>query len=245
MKFFLIFLFSLNLFSSDIALKCTYKASEIPDSVKEYSNYNYSLTIDNNGEIKVEIKYKPFKLKAKYPYKFNNKKLIRLIKQNSKNSKDLLLLAENIVKKSKGYYQCVDNVLKFISLNFKYSKKIAPPFKGDCNIAAETTVKMLALCKIPARIRYVIKLDEKTAVIISGKSLHAVVEIYYPDYGWVFSDPVKYHHFIPASYLFVDKSEHLLGIKFSKKNCLTGKGFTDILEGKIIINKLPNLLRFY
>lgn len=244
MRILFFLLFTLNVFSQNIPIKCFYTLSENTLSIKNYSNANYRETVSGK-KIKVEIKYNPLKIKARYPFSFKDKKLIDLIKKNKKNCEELLLFAENISEKSKGYYDCVDNVLKFMSIHFKYAKRITPPFKGDCNTAAETTVKLLALCGIPARIRYVVKFEQKESVIISGRSLHAIVEIYYPGFGWVFSDPVKYHHFAPSSYLLVDKQSQLLGIKVEKKNCLTKKAFTDILNGKIIVYKLPNLLRFY
>ncbi len=243
--FYFSFFFCINIFSAPISIKCFYKISEPTQSIKNYSNKNYSIKILNQNQIMVKIKYIPLKIKAKYPFHFKNKFLLTLIKENKKNSENLVPFSGKISKMSKGYYQCVDKVLKFVSKNFVYSSKLKPPFYGDCNVAAETTVKMLALCGIPARIKYVVKFEKKGEVIISGKSLHAVVEVFYPGYGWAFSDPVKYHHFIPASYLLIEKSNNLLGISLKKENCLTKKGFTDILEGKIIINKLPNMFRFF
>ena len=240
--FFLLFTF--NVFPQTIPVKCFYTLSENTSAITNYSNANYRETVSGK-KIKIEIKYKPLKIKARYPFSFKDKKLIDLIEKNKRNSEELLIFSENISEKSKGYYDCVDNVLKFMSKNFKYTERINPPFKGDCNTAAETTVKLLALCGIPARIRYVVKFEEKKSIIISGKSLHAIVEIYYPGFGWAFSDPVKYHHFVPASCLLVDKPSQLLGIIVVKKNCLTKKAFIDILKGKAIIYKLPNLLRFY
>ncbi len=244
MRILFFLLFTLNTFSQTIPVKCFYTLSENTLAITNYSNANYRETVSGK-KVKVEIKYNPLKIKTRYPFSFKDKKLIDLIKKNKKNSEKLLLFAENISEKSKGYYDCVDNVLKFMSKNFKYTERINPPFRGDCNTAAETTVKLLALCGIPARIRYVVKFEQKESVIISGRSLHAIVEIYYPGFGWVFSDPVKYHHFVPASYLLVHNPSQLLGITLSKKNCLTKEAFIDILKRKIIVYKLPNLLRFY
>ena len=244
MKFLFVLLLSINAFSNQIPVQCLYRVSEITDSLKCYSNANYRIIVDDNGTIDVEINYKPVKIKARYPFRFNNVQLLNLISENKKESGKLLFFAEQISEISSGYYDCVNEALNFISQHFVYSEKIKPPFQGDCNTAAETTVKILALCGIPARIRYAVRFENNRSAIISGKSLHAIVEIYYPGYGWAFSDPVKYHHFIPASYLLVNKTDKLLGLKFYKKNCLTEKAFIDILKGKTIIYKLPNLLRF-
>ncbi|BBB32201.1 hypothetical protein TTHT_0620 [Thermotomaculum hydrothermale] len=245
MRFLILFLFTINVFSNQIAIKTIYLCSETPACLKNYSNANYTLKIKNKNKIEVKVNYAPLKIPSPYPFEIKERRLITLIEKNKSNSEELILFAHEIKQKSKGYYQCVDNVLNFVSKNFKYSNTINPPLKGDCNTAALTTVKLLALCNIPARIRYVIKFENTKKTTISGKSLHAIVEIYYPRYGWAFSDPVKYHHFVPSTYLLICNSQTLLGTTFKIKNNLTKKGFTDILKKKTIVYKLPNLFRFY
>lgn len=244
MRVFILLIISLNVFAAKIPTLCEIKVSE-KSCLSNYSNWNYSIKITNKNTIEVKVKLKPLHLRTGYPFKFKDKALKELIEKNTRNSYKLLPVAEKIREKSRGYYECIDNVLNFISVHFEYSTSETSPFRGDCNTAAETTIKILALCGIPARIRYVIKLENKSEVIVSGRKLHAVVEIYYPQHGWVFSDPVKYHHFIPSNYVLVNCFNLLLGVKFEKKKCLKKKPFTDILKGKTIIYKVPNLFRFF
>ncbi len=244
MRVLIFLIISLNVFAAKIPTFCEIKVSE-KSCLSNYSNWNYSIKLTKNNNIEVKVNLKPLHLKTGYPFTFKNKALKKLINENTKNSYELLPIAERIKAKSKGYYECIDNVLNFISVHFEYSTHKTSPFKGDCNTAAETTIKILALCGIPARIRYVIKLEDKSEVIVSGRRLHAIVEIYYPNHGWIFSDPLKYHHFIPSNYVLVNCFNPLLGVRFEKKKCLKKKPFTDILKGKIIVYKVPNLFRFF
>lgn len=244
MRVLIFLIISINLYAVKIPTYCEIQVSE-KNCISNYSNWNYSIKLTKKNTIEVKVNLKPLHLKTRYPFTLKDKALKKLIEENIKNSDELLPIAERIEAKSRGYYECVDNVLNFVSLHFEYYPSEISPFRGDCNTAAKTTIKILALCGIPARIRYVIKLEDKSEVIVSGRRLHAIVEIYYPQHGWIFSDPVKYHHFIPSSYVLVNCFNPLLGVRFEKKKCLNKKPITDILKGKTIVYKVPNLFRFF
>ncbi len=223
--------------------KCFYTVSEKTDSIATYSSYNYSL-VKNESSITVISDFKPLRIKTPYPFQFKKGELTKIIERNKKQANPALtLLAERIGFKSRDYYSCVDNVLKFISENFKYTDKEKNPFEGDCNTAAKTTVDLLSFLNIPAKKTYVIVCD-KEQKILSGKALHAIVEIYYPGAGWIPSDPVKYHHFIPSTYIIVkNPSSLVIGLTVKKKKCLEKKVFADILKGRLTVYKLPNLFK--
>jgi len=241
---FLIFVFLLShaVFSKQIPVKCTYLISEKTNSIKDYDNANYSIKTEGKS-VYVNVNTTPFRIKVPYPYEIKDEKLLKLIEKNKKNAEIFIPIIEKLTKNKKDYFSVVNSVLNFVAYKFKYSSTEKSPFIGDCNTAAKTTVKMLSLCNIPARIRYVIKAEREK--MVSGKSLHAVVEIYYPQKGWAMSDPLKYHHFVPANYILIEDFNNLLGVRIKKKNCLKKNAFTDILKGKTIIYKLPNLFRYY
>ena len=243
MKWLLILLITLSPANLYQPYKCSYILSENTALISDYSTYNYF--VEKKGKtITVESNFSPLKIKAAYPYKFKDKELINLIKKNRESANPVLtVFAEQISKESKDYYSCVDKTLKFMSEKFKYTNREKGLFEGDCNTAAKTTIDLLALSGIPAKITYAI-VCEKQKKVLSGKSLHAIIEIYYPGAGWIPSDPVKYHHFIPSTYIIVKKpSSSMLGLTVEKKKCLEKKVFADILKGRLTVYKLPNLFK--
>jgi hypothetical protein len=78
---------------------------------------------------------------------------------------------------------------------------------GYCTGIARLTVGLLRAVGIPAREvpGYVVAAD--VAGPGGAKGYHRWVEVHYDDVGWVFSDPLATHHWVPATYVRLDREE--------------------------------------
>ncbi len=76
---------------------------------------------------------------------------------------------------------------------------------GYCTGVARLTVSLLRAVGIPAR--------EVAGYVLasggggSGSGYHRWIEAYLPDRGWAFSDPLRSHHYVPATYLRLASEE--------------------------------------
>ncbi len=242
MRILFLFFLGINLFANNISIFSTFTLSEKSNCFRNYKNANYSISV-NNRSISVIVTNSPLKVRARYPFNFKQKELKKIIKNNLEKSEKFKVFFPQISGNSRDYYTVVDNILNFVAINFHYSTTNKNPFNGDCNVAANTTVKLLTLAGIPARIKYVVIVKKEK--ILTGTSLHAIVEIYYPGTGWLLSDPLKYHHFIPSNYVLVNKNCNLLGIRITQIKSLKKEAFIDILKGKTVIYKVKNLFRYF
>jgi hypothetical protein len=78
-----------------------------------------------------------------------------------------------------------------------------------CTGAARLTVALLAAVGIEAR-------EVAGWVVEPGpgkreRGYHRWVEVYFPDVGWVFSDPLASHHWVPATYVRLASDELEIG----------------------------------
>lgn len=70
---------------------------------------------------------------------------------------------------------------------------------GDARGIARLAVAMLAAAGVEARLVEGRVLG--TPEIGAPHGRHTWIEVRYPDVGWVFSDPLHHHHYVPATYL--------------------------------------------
>jgi hypothetical protein len=116
-------------------------------------------------------------------------------------------LARAIAAGATTRYQAVSQVLGWVSRNVEYSLDRTQPQEADavlarrsgyCTGIARLTVALLAELAIEAR--------EVPGYVLPGRSggaagFHRWIEVSYPDRGWVFSDPLSFHHYVPARYV--------------------------------------------
>ncbi len=117
-------------------------------------------------------------------------------------------LARAIVAGADRRYNAVSRVLGWVSRNLRYeldrslpqdASSVLERRSGYCTGIARSTVALLRALDIPAREVPGWVVREEGGTGISG--YHRWLEVYYPDRGWVMSDPLVSHHFVPATYL--------------------------------------------
>jgi hypothetical protein len=117
-------------------------------------------------------------------------------------------LARGIVAGADRRFDAVSRVLGWVSRNLRYeldrtlpqdAESVLERRSGYCTGVARLTVALLRSLDIPAREVAGWVVREQGGTGISG--YHRWLEVYYPDRGWVMSDPLSSHHFVPATYL--------------------------------------------
>jgi hypothetical protein len=117
-------------------------------------------------------------------------------------------LARAVVAGADRRYDAVSRVLGWVSRNLRYELDRSLPQdaasvlerrSGYCTGIARLTVALLRSLDITAREVPGWVVGETGGTGISG--YHRWVEVYYADRGWVMSDPLVSHHFVPATYL--------------------------------------------
>lgn len=103
-------------------------------------------------------------------------------------------------------YEAISGVLGWISRSIAYDLDRDAPQGAEsvlarrstyCTGVARLTVALLRSAGIAARevAGYVVDAEGKT------RGFHRWIEAYLPDRGWVFSDPLRSHHYVPATYV--------------------------------------------
>ena len=180
-------------------------SSNPPIPSLSYRNAGYQLVSNKAGTITVTIDSSPLRIAARYPTPILDSEAIDVLKRgkriplpNSIRGKGRELAAN-----ARGYVQAADRVLCWLHSHFSYRKTEAGPLRGDCNTAARTAVALLAEAGIPAREIDGMVIETGTRVL-SGAALHRWIEVYYPGFGWLFSDPLSSLHYVPPSYIVLD-----------------------------------------
>jgi hypothetical protein len=113
-------------------------------------------------------------------------------------------LARAVAAGASTRYEATSRVLGWVSRNVRYDldrraaqdpAAVLARRSSYCTGVARLTVALLAALDIPAR-------EVPGWVGEPGRAgYHRWIEVHYPDRGWVFSDPLRSHHYVPASYL--------------------------------------------
>lgn len=226
------------------------KNSEV--KFKDYSNFSYSINVKGNY-LFIKSNISIIKSSLKYPAKIKDKVAIEILNKNKRKVVEIDLKSQKIIKKavkilknkSIGYFQTVDAVLNWVYLNFKYNDNKVSLLEGNCVEAANLTVNLLTLLNIPARsVNGIIMNKDKK--ILSGSALHSFVEIYYPDLGWMFSDPLEFFHYVPANYIYLGDIDinSLFAMEIEKKKYLKNLQFVDILDNSSTVKSRVNLFKY-
>jgi len=103
--------------------------------------------------------------------------------------------------------EAVESVLGWVSRNIRYdldrrqnqdAESVLEGRRGYCTGIARLSVALLRSIGLKAREvdGYVLQSSRR-----EEPGYHHWIEVYYPDRGWVFSDPASSHGFVPATYL--------------------------------------------
>ncbi len=123
----------------------------------------------------------------------------------------LARLAWTLTSRDTDRFLAVSHILGWVADNVRYDLNRSQPQdpvsvlrrrSGYCTGVASLTVAMLEAVGIEAR-------EVAGFVTTEGGNggYHRWIEVFYPDRGWVFSDPLTFHHFVPATYLRLASEE--------------------------------------
>ena len=116
-------------------------------------------------------------------------------------------LAKGLTASAETHYDAVSHILGWVARNLEYELDRGQPQtaeavlarrSGYCTGVARLTVALLAAVGIDGR--------EVAGYVVGSepgrpRGYHRWIEAYLPDRGWVFSDPLATHHYVPATYL--------------------------------------------
>lgn len=128
-------------------------------------------------------------------------------------------LALRVTTGSKTQVEAAGRLLNWVARNIEYSldrdeaqnaQAVLERRRGYCTGIARLTVALLQVSGIRARevAGYVFG---RSPDFMPAQGYHRWVEIYYPDVGWVFSDPLTSHNWVPANYLRLGSEQLDLG----------------------------------
>ncbi len=171
-------------------------------TVASYHNNGYVLTVLPDGQARIEVDLAP--LDSRAPFE---------LARSPSGPSGIEQLARSVAGTAGTRYLAVSRILSWVAASSHYDldrslDQSAPAVlqrrSGYCTGFARLTVGLLRAVGIEARevAGYVLAAPDQH---IAG--FHRWVEVYYPDRGWVFSDPMSTHHFVPATYVRFAREE--------------------------------------
>ncbi|HKI85826.1 MAG TPA: transglutaminase-like domain-containing protein, partial [Thermoanaerobaculia bacterium] len=163
-------------------------------SVEPYSNDGYSIERSGSGFL-VQVAVAPLRSKAEFEVPAKPK------------PGSVGALAWRLVAGSHLESVAVERVLGWVSRNIRYdldrrqdqtADAVLARRRGYCTGIARLSVALFRSIGIEAREvdGYVLRSSRN-----DGPGYHRWIEVFYPDKGWVFSDPASTHGFVPATYV--------------------------------------------
>lgn len=122
-------------------------------------------------------------------------------------------LSRALTADAEGRYAAVSRVLGWIGDHVRYRldrgaeqspHAVLARRDAYCTGAARLAVAMLEAVGIEAREVSGLLFEPATADGELEAGFHRWIEVYYPDRGWVFSDPLASHHFVAATYVRIE-----------------------------------------
>lgn len=163
--------------------------------VEPYANAGYRLSI-KDGEARTEVEVAP--LGSRSPFK---------APATESQTGPVFRLARTLTVDSTTEFDAASRILSWVARNISYhldrsesqdAARVLERRSGYCTGISRLTVALLTSVGLKAR--------EVAGVVLSNdkggpNGYHRWVEIHLADVGWVFSDPLYSHHYVPASYL--------------------------------------------
>lgn len=176
-------------------------------TVTPYENNGYRLRWQGD-EVVVEVTAAP--LESKVPFRRPPRRTA---------DEPLSRLAGRVTTGSKTEFEAASRLLNWVARNIEYSldrdaeqsaQAVLKRRSGYCTGISRLTVALLQVSGIEARevAGYVYG---RAPGFMPAQGYHRWVEIHYPDVGWVFSDPLVSHNWVPASYLRLGSEKINLG----------------------------------
>ncbi len=162
--------------------------------VEDYRNAGYSLRWIGD-EVEVEVEVGPLESRSRF----------EPVRRPASGT--IERLAAGLTTGAETHYEAVSRVLGWVARHVEYDLDRSQPQtaeavldrrSGYCTGVARLTVALLAAAGIEAR--------EVAGYVVGSlpggpRGYHRWIEAHLPDRGWVFSDPLTTHHYVPATYL--------------------------------------------
>ena len=172
---------------------------ELPGAaaVEPYANAGYRLRVEG-GAATVEVALAP--LRSREPF--------ALPRAGGSPVDPVATLARAVTRGAATRYEAVSRLLGWVAGNVRYELDRAAPQdaaavlerrRAYCTGVARLTVALLAAVGIEAREVPGFLVAAPGAGVPAG--YHRWVEVRFEDVGWVFSDPLLSHHYVPATYV--------------------------------------------
>ncbi len=169
--------------------------------VEDYENAGYRLRV-SGGEVRIEVDVAALASTSRFAAP-------RPPGRDPRAQGPIHRLARSLTAGADTRYEAISRVLGWVAGAITYdldrgaaqdAAAVLRRRSGYCTGVARLTVALLRAAGIPAREvpGYVVD-PQATAERRSG--YHRWIEAYLPDRGWVFSDPLRSHHYVPATYL--------------------------------------------
>jgi transglutaminase-like putative cysteine protease len=209
------------------SIKLSEKSTD-PVLFKNYFNNGYSQQItpgdENSFNAEISVGCDDFNSEIPYPVRYNMPSWLKPFVQPGldiqSDSPEIINRAKQIVKGSRYQYEAVQKILRWVNSNITYDLDLKGPKtatdvlqgkKGYCVGYSNLATALLRAAGIPCRNVHGIHINgdsimssgEYQPLSLKGITLHRWIEIYYPDVGWIFSDPKYSVNFIGANYIFL------------------------------------------
>lgn len=198
-------------------------------SIESYSNLGYRLRVED-GEARIEVDASPVGSRSRFE------------PPAEPESGDAIgRLAHSVTTGARTDYEAVNRVLTWVARNIEYrldrqqsqeATAVLERRTAYCTGVARLTVALVRALGLEAR---------EVAGFVVGESaegprgFHRWIEVRFPDVGWVFSDPLYSHHYVPANYLRLSSEtlvpdEGMEGLLLARQNTVVP---IDIYPGSI------------
>ena len=163
-----------------------------------YVGAGYSLTFDDSGAVLVEVDTTPLESRARFA---------PLPSAEVRATDPVARVARSITAGADTAYEASSRVLGWVARHIAYeldrdadqdAAAVLSRRSGYCTGIARLSVAMLTAIGLDAR-------EVAGYVVDDGdggpRGFHRWIETHLPDIGWVMSDPLVSHHYVPATYV--------------------------------------------
>lgn len=166
-------------------------------ALEEYANSGYRLVLNGDGSATIEVDLEPLRSRGGFASP-----------SVDGSASETGRLAAALTAGARDRYEAVSRVLGWLRSNVAYvldrgldqsAEAVLARRTAYCTGYARLAVGLLTEVGIEAR--------EVPGYVFEGVAggppagFHRWIEVWFPDRGWVFSDPMASHHFVPATYL--------------------------------------------
>ncbi|MEM8934639.1 MAG: transglutaminase-like domain-containing protein [Acidobacteriota bacterium] len=208
------------------AMEGTDRARILPPAgalTEPYRGVGYALAIDATGEVTVEVDVSPLSSRSRFePPPVDE----------SWREDPIARVARSITTGAGSHYEATSRILGWVSRHIEYeldrdasqdAVTVLDRRSAYCTGIARLTVAMLEAVGLEAR--------EVAGYVVGDGGLgpqgfHRWIETRLPDVGWVMSDPLVSHHYVPATYVrlgseTVTPSDGMEGLLLERRDTLT------------------------